>query len=106
NRHPASGEETSYVNHWNGVDETNYAVIALVPNLNRTGHILLLEGLDGAGTDAAQDMLFRSNDLQDILNKIRHADGTLGSMEVLLESNSVDSNATGTHIVSVHTSVN
>jgi hypothetical protein len=103
NQHPAAGEAPSYINHWNGLAETDYAVIALVPNLNRTGHILLLEGLDGAGTEAAENMLFRSEDLQNILAKARRADGTLGGLEVLLESSSLDSHSTSARIVSVHT---
>jgi hypothetical protein len=103
NQHPAAGEAPSYINHWNGLAETDYGVIALVPNLNRTGHILLLEGLDGAGTEAAQNMLFRSEDLQNILAKARRADGTLGGLEVLLESSSLDSHSTSARIVSVHT---
>lgn len=103
NRQPAAGEVATYANHWSGVAETDYAVIAVVPNLNHTGHILLLEGLDGAGTDAAEDMLFRSDDLENILAKIRRADGSLGGVEILLESSSVDSHSTGTRIVSVHT---
>lgn len=103
NRHPAAGEATAYANHWSGLAETDYAVIAFVPNLNHSGHILLLEGLDGAGTDAAEDMLFRSDDLENILAMIRRADGSLGGVEVLLESSSVDSHSTGTRIVSVHT---
>jgi hypothetical protein len=103
NQHPAAGEAPSYVNHWDGLAETDYAVIALVPNLNRTGHILLLEGLDGAGTEAAENMLFRSEDMQKILAKARRADGTLGGLEVLLESSSLDSHSTSARIVSVHT---
>ncbi len=103
NRHPTAGEATTYANHWSGVAETDYAVIAFVPNLNHTGHILVLEGLDGAGTDAAEDTLFRSDDLENILAMIRRADGSLGGVEVLLESSSVDSHSTGTRIVSVHT---
>ena len=102
NRNPGSGEATSYTNQWSGVAETDYAVIALLPNLNHTGHILMLEGLDGAGTDAAQDMLFHSDALQGVIAKSRQADGTLGGFEVLLGSTSVDSHSTGTHIVAVH----
>jgi hypothetical protein len=103
NQHPKPGEAPIYFNHWNGLAETDYAVIALVPNLNRTGHILLLEGLDGAGTDAAEDMLFRSEELRNLLAKTRRADGTLGGLEVLLESSSLDSHSTSGRIVSVHT---
>jgi hypothetical protein len=103
NRNPAAGEATTYINHWSGVDETDYGVIAMLPNLNRTGHILILEGLDGAGTDAAKGILFHSNLLQSLVAKSRRADGTLGGFEALLESTSVDAHSTGTHIVAVHT---
>ena len=102
NRNPGPGEATSYMNQWSGAAETDYAVIALLPNLNHTGHILMLEGLDGAGTDAAQDMLIHSNALQSIVARSREANGTLGGFEVLLGSTSIDSHSTGTHIVAVH----
>ncbi|WP_263350570.1 hypothetical protein [Acidicapsa acidisoli] len=101
NRHPASGEAATYANNWNGLSEKAYAVIAFLPNLNKTGHVLLVQGLDGAGTDAAVNLLFHTGDLNGVIDRVRHADGTLGSFEVLLESTSVNSHATNIRIVSV-----
>jgi hypothetical protein len=103
NRSPAAGEAARYTNDWSGFSEKAYAVLAFIPNLNKTGHILLIQGLDGAGTEAAVNMLFRDGALNDVLNKVRHPDGTLGSFEVLLESTSLDSHATSTRILAMRT---
>ena len=102
NRHPAPGEAGIYANQWNGVNETDYAVLALIPNLNHTGQILMLEGLDGAGMYAVNDVLFGDRGLQDILQKCVRPDGSLRMFEALLESTSVDSHSTAIRIVSVH----
>jgi hypothetical protein len=102
NRHPAEGEAATYANQWNGVNETDFAVLALRPNLNRTGQILLLEGLDGSGMYALRDVLFGDKGLRDILTKCTRPDGTLRPFEALLEATSVDSHSTGIRIVSIH----
>lgn len=99
NRHPASGEAATYANNWNGLSEKAYAVIAFIPNLNKTGHVLLVQGLDGAGTEAAVNLLFHTGELNGVIDRVRHSDGTLGSFEVLLESTSLNSHATSIHIV-------
>ncbi len=103
NRNPASGEATTYKNVWNGPSETAYAVLAFIPNLNKTGHILLVQGLDGAGTEAADSVLFREGGLDEVLDKVRRPDGTVGSFEALLESTSVDSRATSVRILTIRT---
>ncbi|GGG90134.1 hypothetical protein GCM10011586_00680 [Silvibacterium dinghuense] len=102
NRHPTKGEAATYANQWNGVNETDYAVLALIPNLNHTGSILLLEGLDSAGVYAARDMLFGNEGLQDILKQCTRPDGSLRGFEALLESQSVDSHSTGIRVISIH----
>jgi hypothetical protein len=102
NRHPAAGEKASYANQWNGVNETDYAVLALIPNLNQTGKILMLEGLDGSGMYALRDVLFGDEKLRDILKQCKRADGTLHPFEALLEATSVDSHSTGIRVVSIH----
>jgi hypothetical protein len=102
NRHPAAGEAAIYANQWNGVNETDYAVLALIPNLNHTGQILMLEGLDGSGMYALRDVLFGDKGLQYILKKCTRPDGTVRPFEALLEASSVDSHSTGIRIVSIH----
>ena len=74
-------------------------MVAYIPNLNNTGHVLLVEGLDGAGTEAAMNMLLRNGGLSEVLKKARNPDGTIGSFEVLLESTSLNSQPTGIRFV-------
>jgi len=50
---PQPGEAASYVSHWNEPAHETFAVISFLPNLSGTGHLLLLQGLDVAGTQAA-----------------------------------------------------
>jgi hypothetical protein len=99
NRTPAPGESSTYTNIWNGLSEKAYAVVAYLPNLNNTGHVLLVEGLDGAGTQAAMNMLLGDGGLSEVLKKARNPDGTIGSFEVLLESTSLNSQPTGIRFV-------
>lgn len=101
NRKPAPGEAATYTDNWKGLSEKAYAVIAYIPNLNRTGHVLLIQGLDGAGTEAAENLLFRGKGMSTILDQARRSDGSLGSFEALIESTSLDSHSTGSRVISV-----
>ncbi|MGA7412528.1 MAG: hypothetical protein WBW33_18770 [Bryobacteraceae bacterium] len=60
NRSPKPGEPKTYsAGNWAGVkgSEESYAVAALRPNLEGTGHVLILEGLDMEGTEAAGEFV-------------------------------------------------
>jgi hypothetical protein len=60
NRSPKPGEPQVYsAGNWTGVkgSEESYAVAALRPNLEGTGHVLILEGLDMEGTEAAGEFV-------------------------------------------------
>ena len=60
NRSPKPGEPNAYfAGNWTGVkgSEESYAVAALRPNLEGTGHVLILEGLDMEGTEAAGEFV-------------------------------------------------
>jgi len=103
NRSPSPGETAVYANIWNGPAEKAYAVIALIPNLNKTGHILLIQGLDGTGTEAADSLLFRSGGMDEIFDKARLPDGTIGNFEALIESTSIDSHPTSIRVLAIRT---
>ncbi len=60
NKFPKPGEAKSYsAGNWTGVkgSEVSYAVAALRPNLEGSGHVLILEGLDMEGTEAAGEFV-------------------------------------------------
>ena len=96
---PAPGEAATYENTTRNITHETYAVIAFLPNLSKSGHVLIVEGLDGPGTQAAVDLLLQGDQLAPVLKRATRPDGTLGSFEVLLDATSLDSRATGVHVV-------
>jgi hypothetical protein len=99
NTHPAPGEQSEYKSHWNEPSHETYALIEYLPNLGGTGHLLLLQGLDVAGTQAASEALFHPGVIAPVLDKALRTDGTLRSFEILLRANSIASNAAGVQVV-------
>lgn len=99
NLKPQPGEASSYASHWNEPAHETFALIAFLPNLSGTGNLLVLQGLDVAGTQAAAEMLFRPSAIETILERAKRPDGTLNHFEVLLRSTSIESNATGTQVI-------
>jgi len=99
NTHPAAGELRVYRSHWGEPAHDTFALILLEPNLSGTGYILLIEGLDIAGTQAAADLLFTSGEIAPIVKSASRTDGSLRPFEVLVRATSIQSNAEGTQII-------
>jgi hypothetical protein len=99
NSNPRPGEAATYSSHWNEPAHETYALIAFLPNLNSNGHLLVLEGLDVAGTQAAAEMLLHPSAIDPILKSATRSDGSLRNFEVLLRSTSIQSNATGSQVI-------
>jgi hypothetical protein len=99
NRAPRSGEEAKYASHWNEPTHETYALISYLPNLSGSGHLLLLEGLDVAGTQAAAEAMLESEAIVPILKQARRADGSIAPFEVLLKATSIQANATDTQVI-------
>jgi hypothetical protein len=99
NLKPQPGENASYLSHWNEPAHETFAIIAFLPNLSGNGHLLILEGLDVAGTQAAAEMLLHPSAIEPILKRATRPDGSLRPFEVLLRSTSIESNATGTQVI-------
>lgn len=96
---PRTGEQASYVSHWNEPAHETFAIIAYRPNLGRSGHLLILQGLDVAGTQAAAETLFQSAAIAPILRRATRPDGSLRFFEILLRSTSIKSNAIDTQVI-------
>ena len=99
NSNPQPGESATYASHWNQPAHETYALIAFLPNLNGNGHLLVLEGLDVAGTQAAADMLLHPSAIDPILKRATRPDGSLRNFEVLLRATSIEANATGSQVI-------
>ncbi len=99
NRHPRAGELPVYKNDATGPSHRTYALIGLVPNLNNTGWILLVEGQTMAGTQAAADTLFNRDVMGPVLSQVGNADGSLSPFELLIETRSFGSDSPQASIV-------
>jgi hypothetical protein len=99
NTHPQAGEAAEYVSHWNEPAHETFALISCLPNLEGNGRLLVLQGLDVAGTQAAGEALFHPAAVASILRQATRRDGTLGYFEILLRATSIESNATGTQVI-------
>ncbi len=99
NLKPQPGELATYSSHWNEPAHETFALIDFLPNLSGSGHLLVLEGLDVAGTQAAAEMLLYPSAIDPILKQATRPDKSLRNFEVLLRSTSIESNATGTQVI-------
>lgn len=97
--HPRAGEQHNYVSHWNDPEHETFALIQYLRNLNGNGHILIVQGLDVAGTQAAAETLLHPAAIASILQRARQPDGRLLPFEILLRSTSIASNAEGTQVI-------
>jgi hypothetical protein len=93
NVHPQKGEADHYASITGDPSNRTYGVIAYVPNLENTGHVLLVEGVNMAGTQAAGEFLLSPQKMKPMLERARNAQGKLRPFEILLETTSIGSSA-------------
>jgi hypothetical protein len=99
NTHPMAGEEAFYETDQTDPARTTFGVIAVTSNLDGTGHVLLIEGINMAGTEAAADYLF-SDASKALLSQILDSKGNMLPFEVLLETSNIGANAPRPQIIS------
>jgi hypothetical protein len=97
--HPQPGEQAVYESHWNEPAHETYALISFLPNMDGNGRLLLLQGLDVAGTQAAADLLFDSAAMTPILKRATRPDGSIRFFEVLVRSTSINWNSTDSQVI-------
>jgi hypothetical protein len=96
NTHPHPGEKDIYVNSGDG---DTYGIIAFLPNLTSTGHVLIVAGLNTAGTQAAASFLLDREIMMPILQQAKTANGALQPFEVLVGAGNVATNASTPHVI-------
>ena len=99
NLHPIAGENAFYETNHTDPARSTFGVIAVTPNLDGTGHVLLIEGINMAGTEAAADYLFSDASVP-LLGQIFDSKGNILPFEVLLETSNIGANAPRPRIVS------
>ena len=96
NLHPRPGESAIYGAP--GPDHT-YGVIAYRPNLTSTGHVLIVGGLNTAGTEAATTFLLTPSLMMPTLQRAKSAHGALQPFELLIGAGSVATHASAPQAV-------
>jgi hypothetical protein len=99
NENPSGKEQKIYRNSTDETSNLTYGAIAYLPDLNGAGHVLIIQGLNMAATQAAADTLFNAGSIDSILPHVVQADGTLRSFELLIETTSVGATAPGAQVI-------
>lgn len=99
NSHPKSGESPVYRSDASSPYRQTYSIVALLPNLDHTGWILLIEGLNMAGTEAAANMLLDDATMRPVLRRAFTPNGTPRAFELLIQTGSLQAEALPAKIV-------
>jgi hypothetical protein len=99
NHHPAPAEQALYRNGDGSNSSQTYGVIAYLPNLDSPGHVLIIQGLNMAGTQAAAEVLSNSALIGPVLDRAITPKGELRPFELLVETNSIGATAPEAHIL-------
>jgi hypothetical protein len=101
NQHPLPNEQATYASGKpNDSVRRTYGVIAYVPNLDRTGHVLLIEGINMAGTQAAGSFLLSPTAMQPVLELAIGPNGAIRPFEILIETGNIAANASSARVLS------
>ena len=102
NRHPLGGERATYAS-WTDTSgsTTVYSVIAYLPNLSRTGNVVLLAGTDSSATSAAAEFLTSEDSLARFRNTLQTKH--YPHFEVLLKSSRVSGTLFSSEMVAYRT---
>ncbi len=98
NKHPLPGEQPSYSNKANESSRLAYTLISFLPGTDSGGQVLMLQGQNMPGTQAAGDFLIDPQAMEPVLKKAQLPDGSIGPFEVLLEARAVGANAAQSRI--------
>lgn len=99
NEHPAGAEQKVYRNSTDAASNHTYGAIAYLPSLDGAGHVLIVQGLNMAATQAAADMLFNAGAIKPALRQAALPNGALRPFELLIETTSVGATAPGAQLI-------
>jgi len=99
---PQKGEKSVYWIEGSSTQlDKTYGVIAFLPNLNRNGNVLMIQGATGEGTEAAGEYITNPESLSHLLKTIHAIDNDhLRYFEVLLKSGTIAGTPKDAEIIS------
>jgi hypothetical protein len=99
NQHPLAGEAMIYRNETNGALNRTYGTVVYLPDAGGAGHVLLIQGLNMAATQAAADILFNKQTIAPVLAQATRQDGLLRPFELLVETTSIGAAAPEARVI-------
>ncbi len=93
NKHPLQGEAKSYATHFENQRHMSYGVIAYLPSLDPSGHVLLISGINMAGTQGAANFLLNDALMAQTIKRATNKKGELQSFELLIETTNIAANS-------------
>jgi hypothetical protein len=100
NQQPGKGEQAVYRAVGPGQSGDSYSVIALVPNLRKTGYVLMIAGTTGEGTESAGEFIMNPATSSVLINRLTLQNrGHIPYFEVLLKSGTLSGVAKNAEIV-------
>ena len=99
NEHPTGAEQKIYENGPDAEANQTYGTIDYLPSLDGKGHVLIIQGLNMAATQAAADILFDPEAMRSVFAQALLPNGALKSFELLIETRSIGANAPGARII-------
>jgi hypothetical protein len=99
NQHATGREQTIYRNGTDATANHTYGVIDYLPSLDAAGHVLIIQGLNMAATQAAAEILFNAQAMKPILQQATLPNGSLKPFELLVETNSIGATAPKAEII-------
>lgn len=100
NQHPLPGEHATYASERNDPMKRTYGVIAYVPNLEGSGHVLIIEGINMAGTQAAGAFLLSPALMEPVLEHAMTRNGVIQPFEILVTTGDIAANASRPQVLS------
>lgn len=97
NRNPQPGEPSVLYNESIRPPYTTYAIVALMPNLEQRGCVLMIEGNTMAGTEAAAEFAMHE-DIQPFLREATR-NGSIRPFEIVLKTTNLDAQPGATSIL-------
>lgn len=104
NRKPVQGEPAVFEGHLGGpAGSEGFSLVACLPNLSNSGHVLILGGSDMSSTEAAGDLLTTEAFMADLLRRLPKSKSSHPPyFEALLKTRQVEGTNRGFQIISLH----
>ncbi len=102
NKAPLAGEQAMYHGAKPGKSGDSYSILALVPNLRRTGSVLIIAGTTAEGTESAGELIMNPATSSSLLSMLSQRNkGRIPYFEALLRSGTLSGIAKNAEVIAI-----